>query len=102
MLLRLRLRKKNKQVADEQERIEAGRRVAEFLDDPVIQAAIERVRQEYLALFVEAESDHELVVIQSAVRALHDIEQELRRVRASGERAEIERQRREDYPLRGA
>lgn len=76
----------------EQEVIDAGRRVEQFLADPAITDALEGLERAYLEELITAPSD-QLHHVRTKVTVLRDFATSLRGVVDRGKRAGIERAR---------
>lgn len=79
---------------DEQKEIEAGHRIEQFLKDEAILGMFEKLRGMYYAEFQSAEPD-QAIAIQGKVRALADVENQMRVIAGNGELASRRRDQRQ-------
>jgi len=56
----------------EQEEIDAGKRVKEFLADPAVQEVLKRIEKQYLGDFREADTDDKRRNVWASTKALQD------------------------------
>lgn len=81
-------------VETEDSRIADGSRVAAFLAEPAVQAAIERLKTKYYEGFKSASTRDDLNAQWSKAHVLDDMLSELQAVQDSGTRASADKQRR--------
>lgn len=83
---------------DEQKRIDAGSRVAQFLADDAVRDALDRLNKRYYTAFKVAASRDERDAAWAQARVLDDFANELAAVIDAGKRANADRQRRARGP----
>lgn len=79
----------------EQEIIDAGKRIEQFLADPAVVQAFERLEKQYFEDFKKALTADERVLLHAKAIVLDDVRRALRAVKDAGTRAKIEAERRE-------
>lgn len=83
---------------NEQQEIDGGKRVEAFLADPAVIAALNKLKSEYFAEFMQADGVDATMLVKAKVKVLEDFEMELTRVVHAGNVATIKRDRREKSP----
>jgi hypothetical protein len=76
-----------------------GRRIAEFLKDELVQTALRVLKDSAYADFLGATTEDARVMAQAKAKVVDGFEAALRSVADAGERASIERERREHAPV---
>lgn len=79
----------------EGETISAGQRVEAFLADPAVSGAFARLGDRYVADLRAATDAADILQLHAKLRALADVERELRATKDAGTRARTERDQRE-------
>jgi hypothetical protein len=75
-----------------------GRRIAEFLKDEIVQTAMQVLKEQTYKAFLGATNDDERRLAQAKALVLDGFAVALQSVADAGERASIERERREHAP----
>lgn len=79
----------------EEQQIQAGNRVLQFLSDPVIAGAITNLEQKYYDEWRAGETVEQREAAHAKTRVLDDLKIELQSIVDSGVRANVEKERRE-------